>query len=361
MTEKTTERLHIRVAGRTRAELGRSRGNQLGDQMRAAYERYAQLFRILGVTYDMEREGAQNTLEGLANWRPEIIEEFTAIAESSDLGLLEVVALNARTEIIAMGGSGSSECSSVAGLVGGRRLGVQTWDWHIELDPFWHTHEVAGPGYCYAGLTEMGILSKIGLNEHGLALHFNILGHKQDGPGGVPMHVLSALVLAECASVAEAIDFIRGAPIASSSAFTMLDTEQAVSVEMSPDGVFVIPEVAGSVQRTNHFQNVVPLAGQKTEVYEPESSERLAFVRERLAAGPPTDADALVALLVSEEGEPALTCLPDMAKPLGERWSTLATIVTDPEHRAIRVLDGLPSEAGNGLWRTVVSGGHRES
>lgn len=348
-----TERLHLRVSGETGAELGRSRGEQLRESLPGAYAGYAELFRKLGVTQEMEREGAQRTVEALSVWRPEIVDELAAIAEASGLDLLEIVALNARTEIIALSSTGSSECSTVAALVDGRRLGVQTWDWHIELDQFWHTHEVSGPGYRYSGLTEQGIVSKIGMNEHGLALHFNILGHRLDGPGGVPMHVLSSIVLSECRTVAEAIELIREAPINSSSAFTMLDDEQSVSVEMSPDGVFVIGEVAGSVQRTNHFQDVTPLAAQKTEVYEPDSSERLALVRERLAGGLPASAEAMVELLLSGEGQPPLCSVPDMTKQLGERWGTLATVVTDPSTRTIRVLDGMPTEAATGAWRTM--------
>lgn len=349
MTRKP-ERLHLSIDGATRRELGRRRGEQLRTLLPRAYAGYAELFRTLGVTLEMEQEGARRTIAGLNAWRPEIVEEFAEIALASGLDLLEIVALNARTEIIAMSGAASSECSTVTAVVEGRRLGVQTWDWHVELDPFWHTHEVSGPGYRYAGLTEAGILSKIGMNERGLGLHFNILGHRQDGPGGVPMHVLSALVLAECATVAEAIAFIRDAPITSSSAFTLLDEKQSVSVEMSPDGVFVISEINGSVQRTNHFQDTTPLAAQKTEVYEPDSSERLALVRERLAAGLPKDSAELVALLLSGEGQPPLTCVPDMALQLGERWATLATIITDPAERSIRVLDGMPTEVATGSW-----------
>lgn len=349
----TTERLHLRVSGETRAELGRSRGSQLRESLPAAYAKYAELFRILGVDEETERGGAERVIAALAAWRPAVVEELAGIAEGSGLALAQVVALNARTEILALGTAASSECSTVSAVIDGRHRAVQTWDWHIELAPFWHTHEVDGPGYRYAGLTEQGIVSKIGVNEAGLALHFNILGHREDGPSGVPMHVLSSIVLTECATVEEAIALIRSAPIASSSAFTMLDADRAVSVEMSPAGVFVIEEVAGSVQRTNHFQDAEPLGGQKSEIYEPDSSERLALVRERLADGGPADTTALVDLLVSGEGQPPLTCHADMAKSYGERWATLATIVTDPERRSIRILDGMPTDAATGEWREI--------
>lgn len=346
-------RLHLDISAPTRRELGLARGAALRPSLAGGYAKYAELFRTLGISEAQEREGAQQVLDVLSGWHPEIIGEFEGIAEGADIELAQVVALNARTEIIAMGNSASSECSTVTAVLDGHRTGVQTWDWHIELDQYWHTQQILGPGYRYAGLTEQGILSKIGVNEAGLALHFNILGHREDGPGGVPMHVLSSIVLAECASVDEAIALIREAPIASSSAFTMLDSTQAVSVEMSPAGAFVIPEVAGSVQRTNHFQNEVPLTQQKSEVYEPDSTARLELVRERIGEAAPASTDAMIELLVSGEGQPPLTCQADMSKTFGERWATLATVITDPDARTIRILDGMPTEAATGAWRTL--------
>lgn len=347
------ERLHLDISAPTRRELGLARGAALRDSLAGGYAKYAELFRALGVSKERECEGAEQVLAALAAWRPEIIEEFAGIAEGAGLEIAQVVALNARTEIIAMGPTASNECSTVTAVLDGHRTGVQTWDWHVELDPYWHTQVVAGPGYRYAGLTEQGILSKIGVNEAGLALHFNILGHREDGPAGVPMHVLSSVVLAECATVDEAIALIKAAPVASSSAFTMLDAERAVSVEMSPAGVFVIPEVDGSVQRTNHFQDATPLEGQKSDVYEPDSSERLELVRERLDAAVPANTNAMIDLLVSGEGQPPLTCHADMSKNYGERWATLATIITDPDARTINILDGMPTDAATGTWRTL--------
>lgn len=352
MTEKAT-RIHLDLAGTTHREIGLARGTALRKFLPAASENYQSLFRMLGVSTAREREGVEAILDTLSTWSPAIIEEFAGIAEGSGVALAEVVALNARTEILALSNRPAHECSTVTSVIDGHRYGVQTWDWHIEFDLFWHTHEVRGPGRAFAGLTEQGIVSKIGINDAGLGLHFNILGHEDDRPEGVPMHVLSRLVLSECGSISEALDFINQAPISSSSAFTMVDANGAVSVEMSPAGVFPIAEVDGSVQRTNHFQHVTPLAGQKTELYEPDSSERLELVRERIAAGQPAAATQMVELLVSGEGQPPLTCVADMSLQLGERWATLATIITDPDARTIRILDGMPPEAATGSWLTL--------
>lgn len=351
----TTDRLHLEVSGATPRELGLSRGHALQATLPAAYAGYAELFRTVGVSAAAEAAAVERILETLAAWRPALVAELSGVAEGAGIELVQAVALNARTELLALGRSGASECSTITSVLDGSRVGVQTWDWHIELDGFWHTHSVAGPGLRYAGLTEQGILSKIGVNEAGLALHFNILGHAEDGPGGVPMHLLSHVVLSECRSVDEALALIDGAPIASSSAFTMLDADRAVTVEMSPAGVFVIEESEGSVIRTNHFLDATPLAEQKSALYEPDSSERRALLVDRLGAGVPADEKALVALLESGPGEPPLTCVPDMSLAFGERWATLATVITEPEARTIRILDGMPTEAELGAWRVLTA------
>ena len=354
MTE-TTERLHLEVSGATSRELGLSRGRALSATLSDAYSGYAELFRAMGVSAAAESAGVERVLAALAEWRPSIVAELGGVAEGAGVPLAQVVALNARTEILALGRGGASECSTVAAVIDGARVAAQTWDWHIELDPFWHTHVVAGSGLRYAGLTEQGILSKIGVNEAGLALHFNILGHAQDGPGGVPMHVLSHVVLSECRTVEEALALIRETPIASSSAFTMLDAGRSVTVEMSPVGVFVSEESEGAVIRTNHFLNEMPLAEQKSALYEPDSSERRELLRERLGSGAPADEQALVALLESGPGEPPLTCVPDMALTFGERWATLATVITEPAAGTIRILDGMPTAARTGAWRVLTA------
>lgn len=348
-----TERLHLDVTGANARALGVSRGAALRGTLPTAYEKYAELFRILGVTEAMELDGVARVVAAVDPWRPELIEQLRGVAEGAGVPFEQVVALNARTELIALGTRSASECSTVTARVGSHRLGVQTWDWHVELDAYWHTHTVTGHGLRYAGLTEQGILSKIGVNEAGLALHFNILGHASDGPDGVPMHLLSSAVLSECASVDEAVALVRAAPIASSSAFTMLDGTRAVSLEISPVGVYEIAELDGSVQRTNHFQHAEPHARQKTELYEPDSSDRLELVRERLSSGLPESPAELVRLLRSGPGQPPLTCVPDMTKEYGDRWATLATIVSDPDARTIRIFDGMPEASESGEWRVL--------
>jgi len=353
------ERLHLSVTGTTHDQLGRSRGRQLRDSLAEAYDWYARIFRAAEVSEEQEQEAVEQTVSTLRDWRPGIVSELEGVADGACISLRQVVALNARTEILALGVLASKECSTIAARVGAadggaRMMGAQTWDWHVELGRFWHTHAVAGPGHRFVGMTEQGLLSKIGVNSAGLALHFNILGHEQDGPGGVPMHVLSGVILTECATVGEAIELVRSTPLSSSSSFTLIDRDGAVSLELSPVGVYEVPQRDGSVVRTNSFQTPVPLAGQKA-AFEPDSSARSDLIRTRLAEGLPRNAADLLRMLKTSAGEPPVTCRPDMSKAFGERWATLCTCITVPEERTIRILDGMPTEAESRPWYTFTA------
>ncbi|MGK0722806.1 C45 family autoproteolytic acyltransferase/hydrolase [Leucobacter sp. W1478] len=343
-------RAHFDLSGETLAELGRARGLALRDTITATYEGYAAIFRAVGVSEEAEREAAVASFAAVTAWRPEIAEELRAVADASGLSLNRLMALNARTEILALGTAPAHECSTVSIRLGGAMHSVQTWDWHIDLAEFWHTQTVAGMGYRFSGITEQGILAKIGLNEAGLAVNFNILGHAADGPGGVPVHLLAYAILRECASVDEAIALVRATPVSASTSLTLTDAGGAVSLEVTPVGVFEVPLREGYLIRTNHFQHPTPLSEQKAS-YEPDSTERFALLEQRIDAGRPADLTALVSLLESGEGDPPLSCVADPAMPLGDRWATLATIVMSPAERRIRVLDGMPTDAATGAWR----------
>ena len=371
-------RQHIDVNHSAPRTAGAQRASLLGSLIRANIQAYRELWAALGISPAQIAQTAERTLSVVDSWRPELITELDALAEAAAVSLQDIVSLNARTEVLSMArGFASKECSTFTTLLprnrsrrvdthtgsssllspDERRLGVQTWDWHIEFADYWHTQVVTGQGYTVAGVTEAGILSKIGVNSAGLALHFNILGHHSDQPGGIPMHLLATVVLRECATVREAVELVRSCTIHSSSALTLVDAQEAVSLEISPIAIVEIPEVGGTVQRTNHFLSPELVAEQKHSLYEPDSTQRLELIRHRLQGSAPTSEVELVRLLESEAHEPPLSCRADMSLPFGERWATLATVITDPTERSIRVFDGSPVEARGTSPRVLSASG----
>ncbi|MEV8593293.1 C45 family peptidase [Streptomyces sp. NPDC052012] len=359
---RPAHRPHIEVCDPDPYHRGLARGEQLRDGVLAAAEVYDRLFALGGIGPARVREDALRALDAVGDFRPAAHAEILGIARGAGVEEWRVAALNARTEILA-GGTAvpPGECTTLVRVPGDgaspHPFGVQTWDWHVELSGQWHMLRSRGGRHAVAGLTENGILGKMGVNSAGLALHFNILGHVRDGVGGVPVHVLAAVVLEEAGSVAEAVEIVRSAPLASSGSFALFDDTDAVLLDLSPAGVFEVPARDGTLVRTNHFLTPVPAAGEKTWLYQPDSGERHDFVRARLARRPPpATVDDLAECLVTGPGEPPVTCLPDPDKPLGGRWASLATLTLEPATRTARILDGTPADIGARDWRVLTAG-----
>ncbi|MFJ5724503.1 C45 family autoproteolytic acyltransferase/hydolase [Streptomyces sp. NPDC093149] len=357
-------RHHVKAAAADPYDRGVARGERLRDGIPAAIDAYDRLFALGSITPARVREDAERGLDAIGRFRPGARAEIEGIAHGSGAEPWRIGALNARTEILARSATvPPGECTTIVrraacdGRSVPRTFGVQTWDWHIELSALWHTLEVRGGRHDFVGLTENGILGKIGVNSAGLALHFNILGHVRDSIGGIPVHVLAAIVLEEAGSVAEAVEIVRSAPLTSSGSFALFDETDAVLLDLSPVGVFSMQPEQGMLVRTNHFLTPGPAADEKTWLYQPDSGERYDFVRARLArTEPPATPDDLAGCLVTRDGEPPVTCLPDVDKPLGQRWASLATVTLEPSTRTARILDGTPADMGSRDWRTLTAG-----
>lgn len=357
----STKRPHIVVDAADPITRGEQRGTQVRPMLEQSLEKYFELFAISGRTEAQAQDDAHRTLDTIASWQSRYADEIAGVARGAGVETWQIAALNARTEILSAGGTGlPGECSTIAKRHGhgadARVFSIQTWDWHVELDAFWHTHETHGFGHGVVGMTEAGIIGKAGMNSVGFGTHFNILGHAEDGAGGVPVHVLASAIVEQCASIEEALDMVRGAPISASSAFTMVEPDNAVSVELSPAGVFVVPMRDDRVVRTNHFLTEAPQQKERVELYEPDSSERLELIEARFAETPdPRDAEALLEFLYSGEGEPPLCAVADMEKPYGERWATLATVTFTPSDRTVNISAASPLEVEEAGWVTLTA------
>lgn len=360
------QRLHIAVDAATPRERGEQRGRALADSVRGGIERYDRLFAAGGLDPDTVRRDAETALDAIGAHLPAMLEEIEGIAAGSGAPLWRIGALNARTEILARSTTvPPGECSTILRVpeqAPRHVTGIQTWDWHVELSSYWHTIEARGGRYDVVGVTEHGILGKIGVNSAGLALHYNVLGHVADRAGGIPMHVLAFAVLSETASVAEALQLIRSVPIESSGSFSLFDASgDAVILDLSPVGVFEHRTDSGYLLRTNHFLAPELTPDEKTWNYQPGSGERFALLTERLgalvAAGelPEVSAD-LLPCMATAPGEAPVTRLPDPDEPFGKRWASLALVILDPAAREARVLDGTPVDAQSAApeqWRRL--------
>jgi isopenicillin-N N-acyltransferase-like protein len=276
---------------------------------------------------------------------PQLLDELDGMAAGAGQDLRELVAVNARTELLA--GTGRGECSVVGRTDGTAVSLAQTWDWHPELAParvLWSVALPDGGGFTTA--TEAGILAKLGVNRSGVACALNFLSCSEDGgTDGVPIHLLLRLVLERAGSAADARSLLLGARTSASSAVTVASSaggEAALfAVELSPGGGSVVePDADGWLVHTNHFV-APPAAGDDLEPgYGPGSMSRLdhllALVRD--GAEP---ADALATHGPTEEPvcrHPEV----DADGPWHDRRTTLLALAIDPGAPSLRLAAGPP-------------------
>ncbi|MEX0168129.1 C45 family autoproteolytic acyltransferase/hydolase [Streptomyces sp. LMG1-1-1.1] len=348
----------LRITGDTPRRRGEDRGRRAGDAIARAWRVYDELFTTVGGRAPDVRSLALRTADATRAWAPELVEEMEGVAEGAGLPFWTIAALNARTEILAEAGAPrAGECSTLV-RTGPLTTGGQCWDWHEELAGSWHLQTVTGDAHGFAGITEHGILAKIGVNEAGVGVLFNILGHTGDAATGVPVHLVARQVLGNAGSFAEAVGMLTGAPVSASTVITVVTADRAASVELAPAGsAVVVPDERGWLTRTNHFLDPSLAAGELRGRREPETYDRHRLLSRRVRAHPgPLGPDALAALLSAHREDGAEVCCHAPAGgALGSRWATLATLAVDPAERRLLVHDGGPCTAGPSTWTPLTA------
>lgn len=347
---------------------GREFGRARAEGVRACWDGYRRFFEGDGLFGPAEVEGwGEEALAAISSWAPDLGEEVEGIAAGAGLAPETVAALNARTELLArVARGGRGECSVLVALeaAGGPR-GAQTWDWHEELGATWLVWGLeTAAGMRVQTLTEAGILAKIGVNSAGLAVLLNVLHHADDagGPLAVPIHVLLRRILAESETIFDAQRLLSTAPVAASSAVTLIAAEggeeTALTAELRPGAVpgYVLPDEAGLLVHTNHFLTPAASAGDLEPTVGPDSLFRLELLRRRASRlrGSRPDGDELLAPFRSHLGRGgAICCHPEPGSPSGERYMTLATVLVDPLAGRLRFAAGGPCEAEESGWVEV--------
>ncbi|KAA0959750.1 peptidase C45 [Microbacterium sp. ANT_H45B] len=345
-------------AGEPREE-GRRFGAHWSPQLAAARDSYLRLFAQSGVPAERARAIADECRTMTEAHAPEIADEFVGIADGSGLSLTDVHLLTARTEILARM-TPSMECSTVVYVPdeASAPRTLQTWDWHETLSNETVVRRLrSASGTGVVTFCEFGQPAKIGVNDRGLGLHFNILHHRSDGTqAGVPVHVLARMILDRASTVAEAVEIARSVPLAASSVLTIAAfdgrTPEAAAVEVSPAGIAVLPAPRGrTLAHTNHFLDEALAAGEYSP-YETTSVPRYRCL---------TDAADLARIVNDRDRALAFGAIPDAPisvrarpeQPEHLRWETKLTVALDVATGALSFAAASPADVVDAEWRRV--------
>jgi isopenicillin-N N-acyltransferase-like protein len=273
-----------------------------------------------------------------------LLDELEGIAAGARQDPLELLAVNARTELLSP--IAVTECSAIGRLGRDGVTLAQNWDWHPDLARARVVVTTSPPGHpWFVTMTEAGMLAKVGLNERGVACTLNFLTCSVDGGvEGVPIHMLLRVLLERCGSAADALELLLSADVSASSCVTVAASEPGgtalFAVELSPGGSQVVwpADDDGLLVHTNHFL-APPRLGEDTQpALHPGTLLRRSHLERVIRAG----VDAERALAQHFPAREPVCRHRDPDDEWAQRRETLVSIALDPGVPAMRIAAGPP-------------------
>lgn len=345
-------------------ERGRSYGEQARDRIAVTQAGYEETYRELaGISWSQAAEAALQFSGPIEHHAPHVMEELRGIAEGAGISLGDVMAMNARTEVIwgetarqaeAKRASLARECTSMALLsprtASGLPLAAQTWDWLVHCFDSAVVLEVEQPGELpnFVTAVEAGLLAKVSLNSAGLTVLTNALVTSADkGAPGIPFHVMLRL-LANCETVTDALQLVQTLPRSSSANYMIVHGDDlAVNIEAAPGDYtqvsWQLPQ-AGLLVHSNHFLQLPQGISEVSTYAMPDSIVRLGRATALLSAdGTLWEVDGLSELLQDHADWPnSICCHPDPRSKGGMHWATVLAVATSPAERRFWLASGNP-------------------
>ncbi|RTZ39134.1 hypothetical protein EKL30_18435 [Candidimonas sp. SYP-B2681] len=351
---------YVKVSGAP-YDIGTQMAQQAGAKINRCIALYAELFASVGVSWEVAVERAHGYIPAIERYDADLIAEMQGMADGLKRPLVDIVALNARSEVIfsAAALDGCTSLSAIPPKTDGHTYIAQNWDHYLR----WHDvmlvveiEQIDKPRILM--VTEAGLIGKIGMNDAGIGLCFNALGCEGTA-GGLPIHCAVRGVL-NSNSIGEAI----GAAIQQKSAngvnLHIASKEGvAVDIEMSNDGYDVMFNHDGTFAHTNHFISPTMLNFVKDRFQErtPDTHIRLGVAQRRLNHHDgPIDLAAMQNILKDHINYPDAICrhAESDPRPVGKRgniFETVFSIVTDLTDGAMHVANGPPCTAAFTVYK----------
>ena len=247
----------IELSG-TPFSIGKTHGERAAAFINNSLKNYKKLFKTLaGINWPEAQKLARDFIQPISLCDPEIIEEMQGIASGSGLTLEDVVAINARSELLYSNAPEESEgCTAVAVMPektsSGRLLIGQNWDYTplaASSLVMLKIKQNSKPDILM--MTEAGMVGKIGINSCGLCTGLNALS-APSVPKGVPVHVALRLLL-NGENLTQATAFLEHTPIAGCGNIILGSAYAALHIEVGPDDFDVLCPSGGLLIHTNHY------------------------------------------------------------------------------------------------------------
>lgn len=301
---------------------------------------------------------AQLYLEPMNALCPRYVSEMRGIAKGAGVTLIDIIALNVRTEItfglftLDTPAPPLDGCTSLAyrqpyASTSSTTYLAQNWDWQREQRPNIVVCRIEQPGLPrIAMVTEAGIIGKIGLNSAGVGVCMNAIRARGVTRTKLPVHLAMRAVL-ESPSRGEAISRLRETGVAGSVHLLIADAEGASGTECTVTGIREIPlDEEGKVVHGNHLLLEHGVDEPIWLADSPLRTRRMdGLLREKLSEVPELGFEGLYEVFKDEEGYPAGI---NRCQVLGCETETLFTIMMDLGAKKAVVTFGRPTRLTDG-------------
>ena len=193
------EHFYAELSG-TPYEIGYGHGSLAKEYVYKSIETYKDQFKnSAGVDWEDAKKAAPKYIPYIKDYDPDLLEEMQGVADGAGLDLEDIIALNARSEVLMTMKKKTAEqlldgCTNIAvgpeRTTNGHTLLAHNWDWKAsqkEAIVVFKIHQQNKPDMLM--ITEAGIIGKFGVNEYGIAVAMNALASPSDA-NGVPLHCI---------------------------------------------------------------------------------------------------------------------------------------------------------------------------
>jgi isopenicillin-N N-acyltransferase-like protein len=355
----------IEISG-TPTERGRAYGEAARQEIARSLGYYREAFGVSsGLAWPDVLTRARLWRGVVADAAPDLLAEMDGIAEGAGVSADDLLALNARGEIVrsadsefaAMVDEPVDGCSSFALLpeaTGDGHVYVgQNWDWRVGTeDTTVMVRVVQPPKPTIVMQVEAGQVGRHGANSAGIALNANGLDGRFGAPLGLPQPFLRRLIL-DSASMRDAlrVPFEVHQHIATNLLFAHRDGI-AIDLETTPRGHTWGYPTGGVLAHGNHYQYGVPAAlGDGYRLSSVDSLYRLPILERGLAGTRSVSGSDAVRKVVADTmsdhfDRPFGVCAhPDPADQPVRRSKTIMSSLVDLTAGEYRVIVGNPCES----------------
>ena len=332
-------------------ERGLSYGQQCRQEIGVSIKVYSNLFKELkGISWEDARKISEFYLSKTRDFAPAYAEEMQGIADGANVDLLDIAALNARTEIMYAQPETADvkECTAVSlmspATEGGRVIASQNWDFNRSLRDsivIVHVHQESKPNFVM--VAEAGMIGGIGMNDCGIAVLLNALSTTIPCRG-IPLRTRMRAML-EAETLSEA--YVKGGhrPVSVANLIATHKDGVAIGFEMDSETIDTMIPDDGVLVHTNHY--ISPKMHLKHDV-NPRGSSYIRLQRIKTLVkecyGKITVEDVM-AMLRDHAGYPHSICDHEDIKDLPDRRDTTNFgIIMDLTENCVYLAAGNPCE-----------------